>query len=443
MIALKLFIVALLIFLTAFFVATEFAIVKVRKGKIDTLAANGDRKAAAAQSVLEKLDEFLSACQLGITMTSLGIGWLGEPAIGQLMEVWFFELPLSHGLSMTISTIIAFLLVTVLHVVLGELVAKTFAIQKAEQIVIMCALPLIWFNRIMYPLIWVLNSSANLIAKLFGVRPMSEQEESHTEEELRHLLSESYQSGEINQSEYRYADRIFDFDNRLAKEIMIPRTEVDCLYCQCSMEDNMTIMKKEKFTRYPVAENDKDHIIGLVNIKELFHSDDAYRQSLRPHIRPIISMLETTPIKQLLIKMQKESVHMAVLIDEYGGTSGIVTVEDILEEIVGEIRDEFDIDEAPMIRKTGDDTYEVDGKVLLTDLSELMNVPIYHEEIDTIGGFILSKNPDVQIGTVVQYQGLTFKVQEAEGLQIKWVEIQAAAKEGEKHIENEDADSKK
>ena len=422
---LKLIILLVLILLTAFFVASEFAIVRARKLKIELMADEGDKRAILAQKVIEKLDEYLSTCQLGITMTALGIGWLGEPTIGHLVEDLFGLFAFSGTVSVTLSVILSFLIVTILHVVLGELAPKTFAIQKAEAIVLMAARPLVIFNKITYPFIWVLNGSANAIARLFGLKPMSESETIHSEEELRHILSESYKSGEINQSEYRYVNRIFEFDNRTAREIMIPRTEVVCLFTDEPHEVNQQAMEESKFTRYPVAEGDKDNIIGFVNIKELYYShfmsDD--KSDITTHIRPILHVFETIPIKQLLVRMQKDRVHMAVLMDEYGGTSGIVTVEDILEEIVGEIRDEFDSDERPMIDEIADGEYLVDGKTLVAEVNHFFNKALDHDDIDTIGGLILAKHPNVKEGMEVNLGELTAVVAELSGTQIKKVKI--------------------
>ncbi|GGE32555.1 membrane protein [Pullulanibacillus camelliae] len=424
----NLLIVVVLIILTAFFVASEFAIVRARKLKIDMMAEEGHRQALAAKKIIEHLDEYLSACQLGITMTALGIGWLGEPTIGHLLEKLFGVFVFSGTVSLTLSTILAFLIVTVVHVVLGELAPKTFAIQKAEDIVLLSARPLIIFNTVAYPFIWILNGSANAIARLFGVKPMSEQDTVHTEEELRQILSESYKSGEINQAEYRYVNRIFEFDNRTAREIMIPRTETICLFLDEPLEVNRQAMKEHKFTRYPVAENDKDNIIGLVNIKELYFSRfmSESGDDITPHIAPILHVFETIPIKQLLVKMQKEQVHMAVLMDEYGGTSGIVTVEDILEEIVGEIRDEFDKDERPMIDEIEEGRFIVDGKTLLSEINRYFNKTIAHDDIDTIGGFILARFPEAREQMEMDIEGLTVKIAEMSGTQIKKVEIRNA-----------------
>jgi CBS domain containing-hemolysin-like protein len=220
----NLFLVALLIFFTAFFVAVEFAVVKVRPTRIDQLVEEGNKKAVAAKKVISNLDGALSACQLGITLTSLGLGWLGEPTVEHLLHPAFVDLNLPETVSKTLSFLIAFGSITFLHVVLGELAPKTVAIQKAEAVSMALSRPLLWFTKVMYPFIWLLNGSARLFTKMLGFREVTEHEVAHSEEELRIILSESYKRGEINKSEYNYVNRVFKFDNRVAKEIMVPRT---------------------------------------------------------------------------------------------------------------------------------------------------------------------------------------------------------------------------
>ncbi|MFC7372002.1 hemolysin family protein [Fictibacillus iocasae] len=421
---LYLFLIVILIVLTAFFVASEFAIVKIRKTRIDHLAAEGNKRAIAAKKVISNLDGYLSACQLGITITALGLGFLGEPTVVKLLLPVFERMDISNALAHTISFAISFILITFLHVVLGELAPKTVAIQKAEAISLATARPLIFFYKLMYPFIFILNGSARLLTQLFGLKPAGEHEMVHTEEELRLILSESLQGGEINQSEYRYVNRIFEFDDRVAKEIMVPRTEIVCLFKEKTFSENMEIMRDEKFTRYPVAQFDKDHIIGLVNIKEFFNEFvDREDGNLEDYIRPIITVHETIPIQKLLVKMQKDRTHMAVLVDEYGGTAGIVTVEDILEEIVGEIRDEFDEDEEPEVQRISAEDIHVEGKVLISEINSLLSLDIDDSDLDTIGGWMLTKEMDLEVGSAVNYQGYTFKVLDLEGHQVKKIEI--------------------
>lgn len=422
---LNLILVAILIVLTAFFVASEFAIVKVRKTRIEQLITEGNKKAVAARKVLNNLDGYLSAAQLGITITALGLGWLGEPTVEHILEPVFHQFHISERIASTLSFIIAFSVITFLHVVLGELAPKTIAIQKAEAISLLTAPPLIWFYKIMYPFIWALNGSARLFIRLFGFHSANEHEMAHTEEELRSILSESFKSGEINQAEFKYVNKIFEFDERIAKEIMVPRTEIVGIYKENTFQQNLTSMLREKYTRYPVFDKDKDHIIGMVNMKEVlsaFIDQEEQMETMEPYLRTILHVIETIPIHDLLLKMQHSQIPIAILVDEYGGTSGLVTVEDILEEIVGEIRDEFDIDEKPMIQST-ESGYIMDGKVLISEVNELLHLDLYADEIDTIGGYLLSQKIDIKIGQVFNVEHYQFKIIVMEGMQIKTVEV--------------------
>jgi len=428
--------VAILILLTAFFVAAEFAIVKIRLTRIDYLISIGNKRASDARKLLENLDGFLSACQLGITVTALGLGWLGEPTVMRLLQPLFDNFGVSPAVSSIFSFLIAFMSITFLHVVIGELAPKTIAIQKAEEITLWLAKPLIIFYKVMYPFIWLLNGTAQLIIRPFGFHAANHHEVAHTEEELRVILSESYESGEINQAEMTYVNNIFEFDDRLAKEIMVPRTEMVCFFLGDSYETNINVIREGQFTRYPVADGDKDHIIGLVNIKRIFTgSMDHNQKSIEPFIRPIIYVSEGTPIKQALLKMQKERIHMAIVLDEYGGTAGLVTVEDILEEIVGEIRDEFDVNEEPMIEKIDENTLIVDGKLLLTEVNDLITAELIDDDVDTIGGWFITHNIEAKEGTVLEYGSYQFIVEEIDGYQIKKIKIVNNAEQIEKSID--------
>ena len=233
---------------------------------------------------------------------------------------------------------------------------------------------------------------------------MSGHEETHTEEELRLILADSYKSGEINQSEMMYVNNIFDFDERVAREIMVPRTEMVYFSKEDSFEANLEIIREGQFTRYPVADEDKDNIIGLVNLKEVFTGqlDNDKPNSIEQFIRPIIHVSEATPIKQLLLKMQKERIHMAIVNDEYGGTAGLVTVEDILEEIVGDIRDEFDEDETPDFESVDENTFLVSGRLSLDEINQRLNIYLEDDEVDTIGGWFFTHNLEADVGTVME-----------------------------------------
>jgi CBS domain containing-hemolysin-like protein len=427
----NLILVALLIALTGFFVATEFAIVKVRSSRIDQLIAEGKNGANAAKHVITHLDEYLSACQLGITITALGLGWLGEPTVEAMLHPLFERWELNPSLSHILSFGIAFASVTFLHVVVGELAPKTVAIQKAEAISLAFSKPIIWFYRIMYPFIWVLNGSARLLAGLFGLKPASEHDIAHSEEELRILLSESYESGEINQNELKYVNNIFEFDERIAKEIMVPRTEIVSLDISDSIDTIIYVIQQEKYTRYPVIDGEKDNVLGMINIKEILTArlteQDPDREAVvTKYMKPIIRVIETIPIHDLLVKMQKDRIHMAILIDEYGGTSGLVTVEDILEEIVGDIRDEFDADEIAEIRKVKDDHFLFSSRVLIGEVNDLLGTHLSDEEVDTIGGWFMTKNLDAKIGDEIIEEGYRFKIIEIDEYHIQYMEVTRA-----------------
>lgn len=427
--------VAILIAFTGFFVAAEFAIVKIRSSRIDQLVAEGKRGALAAKKVTTNLDEYLSACQLGITVTAMGLGWLGEPTIEKLLHPLFEKWNLNPSISSVLTFGLAFMIMTYLHVVVGELAPKTMAIQKAERVTLLLAGPLMMFYKVMYPFIWVLNGSARVITGLFGLKPASEHEVAHTEEELRLILSDSYESGEINQAEYKYVNNIFEFDNRIAKEIMVPRTEIVGFYLEDSVEEHMKVIQNERYTRYPIFGEDKDDIIGMVNVKDFFirymTEDQKDLSSIRSYMRPIIEVMETTPIHDLLLQMQKKRIPMAVLYDEYGGTAGIVTLEDILEEIVGEIRDEYDEDEAPPVQHVNEQHIIVDGKVLISEVKDLFGLHIEEDDVDTIGGWIMMQNHEIEEGQHVEAEGYEFKVLEKDAYQIKRVEIRKMEQEQE------------
>jgi CBS domain containing-hemolysin-like protein len=426
--AVNLTIFIVLIALTAFFVATEFAMVKVRQSRIDQLVAEGRKGSIAAKQVTTHLDEYLSACQLGITVTALGIGMVGEETFEFILHPLFEWIGISTNYIGAFTIGAAFVIATFLHVVVGELAPKTIAIQKAERITLMFARPIMIFYKILYPFIWTLNGSARLLLRLFGMKPANEHEISHTEEELRSLLSESYKSGEINKNELQYVNNVFEFDDRIAREIMVPRTEIIGFEVNATLEEVMTTISEERYTRYPIYENDRDNILGFLNIKDLLTKGINNRVqeetfTLIDYVNPIINTIETTPIHDLLQKMQKERIHIAVLLDEYGGTSGIVTVEDILEEIVGDIRDEFDEDEIPEIRKLGEGHYIIHSKVLLGDVEKLLNTQFDNEDVDTIGGWYFTQDIDLNIEHIIEFDGYEYSIHEVEGHQLQYITV--------------------
>lgn len=418
---------AVLIAATAFFVATEFAIVKVRTTRIDQLVAEGNKKAIRAKKVISNLDEYLSACQLGITITALGLGWLGEPTFALILHPLFDMLGLEGRVTSILSFIVAFSLVTFLHVVVGELAPKTLAIQKAESVTLNLSGPLLLFHNVMYPFIRALNGSARALAGLFGLKMISESEVAHSEEELRMILSDSFKGGEINHSEYEYVNSIFEFSDRIAKEIMVPRTEITSIEKDQTLREIFELMGVEQYTRYPITDGDKDHIIGLVNMKHLltaYIKDPSNGdKTVEEYMQPIIRVIETIPISDLLLKIQHERIHMAILMDEYGGTSGLVTIEDIIEEIVGDIQDEFDEDEIPEVQEIGEGHYIIDAKMLLENVNDILGIEIEDEDIDTIGGWFMTQHFDAIEGDAFESHGYEFKIKELDGHHILFIEI--------------------
>ena len=376
--------------MSAFFVLAEFAVVKVRLSRIEQLIAEGNKRALSAKKLVTELDYYLSACQLGITVTALGLGALGEPTIEKILHPIFHNWGISDAWATPISYALALSLMTFLHVVFGELAPKTLAIQFAERMTLLLSGPLVLFGKILFPLIWLLNGSARVFLRLFGVEPAGH-EQAHSEEELKIIMAQSFNSGEINQTELAYMQNIFDFDERVAKDVMVPRLQVVAIDERMSNEQILTIIDENRYTRYPVTQDgDKDKIIGFLNAKE-FVTDVALRRStpLRELMHEIEAIHETAPLQDVLLKMQKKSVHISLVVDEYGGTAGIITMEDILEEIVGEIRDEFDADEQPDIMKISDNEYVLNGRMLLSDIEEQFGIKFENDyNVDTIGGWL-------------------------------------------------------
>lgn len=423
-IGLSLTLVAILIILTAFFVATEFAVVRLRGSQVSQMVLDGKKNALAVQRVAANLDGYLSACQLGITITALGIGALAEPAFEQLIIPLFDLFGIAHSVSEPIAFGVAFIIATFLHVVVGELAPKTAAINIPEKIGQFTAPLIIWFYRILYPLIWFMNGSANLLVRMFGMKPASEHGDAHSEDEIRLILSESYESGKINKAEYGYVNRIFTFDEMLAKEIMVPRTDMVCLFTDHSLQENIAIIRKEQYTRFPVADGSKDNIVGMINTKQLYlQYDNNPDFDFKSLIQPLLTVSEVTPVKTLLTRMQKEGVHIALLLDEYGGTSGLITIEDILEEIVGEIRDEFDEDERKNVEKLSENHYLFDGNVSLLEVKEVTGLDLHDEEVTTIGGWLYSHLEEPAVGKSMLYEHTTLTVREMNRHRIRRVEI--------------------
>lgn len=409
------------VLLNGFFVTAELAFVKVKGSRIDALAEEGSKRARQAQRILRNLDTYLSACQLGITLSSLALGWLGERAIAGWIAPWFRFTGMGDTALHVVSTILAFAFIAIMHMVLGELAPKTVAVRKAENMTLLTAVPVYLFHKILLPVIWLVNGLSNLLLRLFRMTPVVEKGAVHTEEEILDLMKESSEVGLINDTELTLVDNIFEFADTTAREIMIPRTEMICLYTNLSMEENLEIAHEGMRTRYPVCEEDKDHIIGFIHIKDLMRGHVRDHLSL---IRPIIAVPESMKISDLLKRMQRSKTQIAILIDEYGGTSGLVTLEDIMEEIVGEIQDEFD-EERQGIEVVSEEEYSIDGLMLIDEINDHFGLNVDTEDYDTIGGWLSSKLEAIlpHKGQFYSFEGYLFIVEETENKRISRIRL--------------------
>jgi CBS domain containing-hemolysin-like protein len=386
----------LLVALNGFFVAAEFALVKVRPTQIEPFVAAGQRRAKVAQHMIRHLDAYLSATQLGITLSSLALGVIGEPAFAWLIEPvvrpFVGDNPaLLHSAGLTVS----FLVITILHIVLGELAPKSIAIRKSEGTTLIVALPLFLFYKITYPAIWLLNHTANFLLKLVHIEPMGESEITHDEEELRLILASSPAS-RLSLQKRELLDNVFELSHRVARQIMLPRQDVIYLTTTRPVAENLRIARRSGHTRFPLCEGDLDHVIGVIHIKDIFRRERPLT-SFQEVAREIAFVPETLELDRLLKRMRTERFHLAAVIDEYGGVSGVVTLEDVIEEIVGQISDEFDVDK-PEILKVDEGAYEVSGGMLIEDLEDELGIELSDRDEDTVGGLVLSelgRNPAV------------------------------------------------
>ncbi|WP_227001155.1 hemolysin family protein [Carnobacterium divergens] len=417
--------------IAALFVMSEFVLVRIRPTRLDFLIENGNKNAILLKKMTKHLDTYLSATQLGVTITSLALGWLGDPTFKKLFDTLFSTIDMPSSVSSILSIIVSFSLLTFVQVIVGELVPKNFAINKTEKIGLLIARPLQVWYRLMYPIVFVLNGVANGISRSFGLKSVSESDESVSEEELRIIMSESLKSGEINRDEYQFVENVFAFDNRMSREIMVPRTEMVTVSTEMSLKEISELVRTERYTRYPVIENgDKDSVIGVINTKEIFAAYVNYVEAgisekfnINKYVRPVISVIETIPIKEILVKMQKERNQVAILVDEYGGTSGMISIEDIVEEIVGDINDDYETSEEAEIRKIDDHHYIVSARMLIDEINELFGLSIEEDNVDTIGGWMMNEKYDIQEGDSLVSGDYVFTVIKSAKSTIETIEI--------------------
>lgn len=388
----NLILVLFLVFCNAFFVVSEFAVVKIRRTKLEELALSGNKKAKIALDINEHLNTYLSATQLGITLASLGLGWLGEPAVSRLLEdllSGIFEM--NSVLLHSISFGVAFTFITLLHVVLGELVPKSMAIQDTERYAMLVAKPLYAFNKICTPIIWCFDHVSMAILRLMHIEQADENEDAHSEEEIKLIIDASQKGGVIDDTESEIIQNAICFSETCAHEIMIPRQDMMCIYQDDDFDTIMEFVKEHKHTRFPLCAEDKDQILGMIHIRDLLEcANEPHKDLLKKIVRNILFVPENKSISEILHEMMRTRRHLAIVVDEYGGTAGLLTMEDILEELVGEIRDEHDeVVEEPVV-KIDDKTYEFDGLFLVEDAYNEMGLHYHELEESTIGGYVFN-----------------------------------------------------
>ncbi|MCX7877357.1 MAG: hemolysin family protein [Ignavibacteria bacterium] len=419
-------VVFMLVLGNAFFVAAEFAIVKVRSTQIQPLEGK-QKRAKIAMKVITHLDEYLSATQLGITMTSLALGWIGEPVTAKILEPLFGFIGIDNpALIHTSAIVVGFLIITFLHIVLGELAPKSVAIRYAKVTTLWTAGPLNFFYVIFRPFIWFLNGTANLILRALGLQPVTESERFHSEEELRILLAEGSKSGAIDQTEHALIEKIFEFNDKQAKDIMVPRNHMVALNINDSREKIFQIVTEEGFSRLPVYKDTIDNIIGIIYTKDLISASE-HREliTLQDIIRPAFFVSATQQIGNLLKEMQRKKAHMGIVIDEFGGVEGLVTIEDIIEEIVGEIEDEYDVDSSQVTtEKSG--VYLVNPIITIEDFNRKFNTNLPEDpDYQTLSGFLQKVTGHIpEIYERIDYRGMSFIITRKSGNRILQVRVQ-------------------
>ncbi len=388
---LKLALAGFFIVLNGFFVLSEFALVKVRKSKLEEMVKEKVRNSRLALKMTNSIDTYLSATQLGITLASLALGWLGEPAVASLIRpVLDKYTPLGEVGVHTIAVIIAFTSITLFHVVFGEQAPKLVAIARSERMVLVIARPLYVFWMIFYPVIRLFDYIAAAAVRLVGIRAVNESELAHSEEEIKIIADESLKGGVLDNTETEIIQNAVDFGDTVVREIMTPRKRLVCIDKQKSLEENLRIVRESKFTRFPYIDGSKDHVIGMVHIKDMILYDPTDEHPNFDKIaRKFIIVPENCPISQILVRMNKERISAVLVLDEYGGTAGIATMEDIIEEIVGDINDEYD-NEGAEYKKISANQYEFKGRYELVNIEEMLDVVFEDTDQVTIGGYLFN-----------------------------------------------------
>jgi CBS domain containing-hemolysin-like protein len=428
-----------LVFLNGLFVAAEFAFVKIRTTQVERLVQEGKSSAGLVREATRKLDTYLSICQLGITISSLGLGWIGEPAFAHLIEPLLAPLGISEGSIHVIAFAAAFGTITFLHVVFGELAPKSLAIARAEGTSLFVAPFMKFFYYPFLPGIILFNGTANAVVRLFGVPPASETEETHSEQEVRMIVAHSARRGLVERDEEEMVGAVFELNDKVAREIMVPRPDAVTLPAEMPLRKLVSVAAAGNYTRYPIYEEDHtDRIVGAVHIKDVLRAVESEGSldadlTARDLMREVLIVPENRPIDDILEEFQRQELQIAIVIDEWGTFEGLFTLEDIIEEIVGEIRDEFD-EEEPAVRQLPDGSYSIDGRIPIGVVNEALGSEFESEDFDTIGGLVLGHLGRVpEVGDEVRLDGYLLRVDEVDGPRVAQVIAREAPGEDPDH----------
>lgn len=432
-VALSLILVIFFLLMNAFFVVAEFSLVRVRKSQIDIAIEAKKPGAANAKIIAENVNSYLSACQLGITLASLALGWLGEPAVSRLIHPLFDLFGMPDALVSAIAVAIGFIIITALHILVGELIPKSLAILGTERYARATATPLLWFYRASYPVMWLFNTTTNAVMRLVG-HGAEKEHDAYTGEELKLLVEQSAESGYVDSEQSEYVSNIFDLREKDAEAIMTPRIELACFDIEDPLEENIRMVRQYKYTRYPVIRGNKDNVIGLVHIKDLYNLPAGFATE-DLNIREMLAVPSGISIDKLMLALQEKRTKMCVVIDEHGGTAGIVTMSDIMDEIVGSFEDEYAHD-SEEVKKLGEGHYLVDGSMPIDELSELLGFEVEQTGFETAGGLLFElfdQIPAVGDAVSLEHEGTTatFKVLRMDNLRVDTIDVVVKEAEAE------------
>jgi CBS domain containing-hemolysin-like protein len=414
--------VAALVLANGFFVAAEFSLVSVRRTRVDELIGQGSMRARFVKRALDDPDRFIAATQLGITIASLGLGWLGEPALSRFIDPLIEWLPEAWvGVaSHSIAAAIAFMTITFLHVVIGELMPKSIALQNPENTALFVAQPTLLTQIVLKPAIWALNGTGNFLLRLIGVQVASEHRAHYSVQELKLLVEASEKIGVIENMEREMVHAVFDFGESTASEVMVPRTEMVAVDADAPLHELIHTAIKHTFSKFPVYEGDVDHILGIVHVKDLVRLQHSERQAatVRGIVREALFVPDTIKLDILLQQFRLKRQHLAIVLDEYGGTAGLVTLDDLMSQIMGEVSDSFN-KSAPEIQHLPDGAALVDGMTLIEDVNAHFGLTLHDDNYNTIAGFVLSQLDRLAVvGDTVEVDGIRLKVEALDGRRI-------------------------